>query len=332
MAGFTFSVPKTFEGTLRLDKYIASHPSGMNRSKLKSGVTEILVNGKKQKVSFKVKAGDLIDIKWEEQIPETIEPQDIPLDIIYEDDHICVVNKEQGMVTHPACGNWEGTLVNALLFHWKKQALTCRTEGSENEILMSRRPGIVHRLDKDTSGIIITAKDRDTQEFLCSQFASHKDIFKEYICICFGRPHRKQGIIKTKLVRDKKDRHRFKAVELDSEEDGKIAASVYNCVACYGEYSLMKVRILTGRTHQIRAHMKYLNCPIVGDSIYFKTDRKFPNATLMLHSRRLSIIVNKEGRRMNFKTALPDRFRQMMEVLHRDFKKTVLSDEKDENS
>ena len=121
MPFFSAKVPKDFPETIRLDKYIASLPNGMNRSKLKSGITEILVNGKASKLSQKVKANDQIDIQWEDNIPDDIMPEDIPLDIIYEDENVTVVNKAQGMVTHPACGNWTGTLVNALLYHWGRE-------------------------------------------------------------------------------------------------------------------------------------------------------------------------------------------------------------------
>ncbi|MBQ5432846.1 MAG: RluA family pseudouridine synthase, partial [Treponema sp.] len=140
MPFFSTKIPDEYDKTERLDKYIASLPNGMNRSKLKSGVTNILVNGKKQKVSYKVKAGDQIDIDWEENIPDDIETEDIPLDIIYEDQNVCVVNKKQGMVTHPACGNWNGTLVNALLFHWGRQKIPQLKEGKTSEILERRRP------------------------------------------------------------------------------------------------------------------------------------------------------------------------------------------------
>ena len=170
MPFFSEKVPADFEGSIRLDKFIASLPNGMNRSKLKSGVTEILINGKKVKLSAKVQASDQIDIQWEDNIPDDIEPENLPLDIIYEDENVTVVNKKQGMVTHPACGNWNGTLVNALLYHWGRKAVSQLKEGSASEILERRRPGIVHRLDKETSGIIITAKNRDSEEFLQKQF------------------------------------------------------------------------------------------------------------------------------------------------------------------
>lgn len=323
MPFFSAKVPLEYEDTIRLDKYIASLPNGMNRSKLKSGVTEILVNGKKVKLSAKVKAGDQIDIQWEDNIPDNIEAENIPLDIIYEDESVTVVNKKQGMVTHPACGNWTGTLVNALLFHWGRNSISQIKEGSVAEILERRRPGIVHRLDKETSGIIITAKNRDAEEFLQNQF-KNKSLQKEYILICNGRPPKRTGEIKTQIIRDPKNRHRFKAVTDTSE--GKYARTIYHCISCYGNYSLMRVRIKTGRTHQIRVHMKYLGCPILGDSIYNKTDSNFPEATLMLHSVQLKIMLPNSRKKeyTTFITKTPERFIEIEKKLKKKYPRTIL--------
>lgn len=323
MPFFSAKVPSDFEGTLRLDKFIASLPNGMNRSKLKSGVTEILVNGKNAKLSQKVKSGDRIDVQWEENVPDNIEAENIPLEIIYEDENVTVVNKKQGMVTHPACGNWNGTLVNALLFHWGREPILQLKEGSNAEILERRRPGIVHRLDKETSGIIITAKNRDAEEFLQKQF-KEKSLQKEYVLICAGRPPQKSGDIKTQIIRDPKNRRRFKAVE--NTEEGKFARTLYHCVACYGNYSLMRVRIKTGRTHQIRVHMKFLGCPILGDSIYGKPDSNFPDATLMLHSAQLKIRLPDaaENEFTTFRTKTPQRFIEIQRKLKKKYAKTLL--------
>lgn len=321
MPFFTTYVPVDFEGTERLDKFISNQPNGMNRSKLKSGVTEILVNGKKSKLSQKVKAKDKIDIQWEDNIPDDIEPQNISLDIIYEDENVTVVNKKQGMVTHPACGNWDGTLVNALLYHWQRSSISLSKEGSEGELLQQRRPGIVHRLDKETSGIIITAKNRNSEEWLQNQFKD-KLLQKEYILIVNGRPPFFAGDIRTQIIRDPKNRHRFKAV--DDVEDGKYARTIYHCIACYGNYSLIRVRLKTGRTHQIRVHMKYLGCPILGDSIYNKPDKLFPNATLMLHSQKLKIRLPDSKEYTVFKTKTPVRFLKIEKILKSKYPKTVL--------
>ncbi len=322
MPYFSVKVPPTYKGEERLDKYIANLPNGMNRSKLKSGVVGILVNGKKQKVSFKVKACDTIDIEWEDSIPDDIVPENIPLDILYEDDDVCVVNKKQGMVTHPACGNWNGTLVNALLYHWGRESIPELKNADTNEILANRRPGIVHRLDKDTSGVMITAKNRDAEEYLASQFRDHRKIYKEYICICLGRPHEKSGFIRTRIVRDMRDRKKYRA-EVGTD-NGKHAESYYKVVCCYGEYSLIRVRIFTGRTHQIRVHMKYLNCPIVGDTIYSKPDRNFPKATLMLNASVLRIKLPGKENYSTFRTKTPERFLKMMKKLQKDYRKVLL--------
>lgn len=321
MPFFSAKVPDTYEGQERLDKYIASLPNGMNRSKLKSGVTEILVNGKKVKISQKVKAKDQIDIQWEDNIPDNIEPENIPLDIIYEDDNVTVVNKRQGMVTHPACGNWTGTLVNALLYHWGRESIQQIKEGLDSEILQRRRPGIVHRLDKETSGIIITAKNRDTEEFLQKQF-KEKSLQKEYILIVCGKPPARTGDIRTQIIRDPKNRHRFKAVT-DTDE-GKYARTLYHCIATYGNYSLIRVRIKTGRTHQIRVHMKYLGCPILGDSIYNKVDSNFPNATLMLHSVQLKIKLPGANEYTTFRTKIPGRFQNIEKKLKTKYSKVIM--------
>lgn len=320
MPFFSAKVPADYPSTERLDKYIASLPNGMNRSKLKSGITELLVNGKKVKISQKVKAGDQIDIQWEDNIPDDIIPENLPLDIIYEDENVTVVNKAQGMVTHPACGNWTGTLVNALLYHWGRESVKSVKEGTNAEILQARRPGIVHRLDKDTSGIIITAKNRDSEEFLQKQFKD-KNLQKEYICICTGRPKVRTGDISTQIIRDPKNRHRFKAVT--DTEDGKFARTLYHCIACYGNYSLMRVRIKTGRTHQIRVHMKYIGCPILGDAIYSKADSNFPKASLMLHSVQLKIHLP-DNQLKTFRTPTPERFLEVEKKLKKLFPKVIL--------
>ncbi|MBR5645545.1 MAG: RluA family pseudouridine synthase [Treponema sp.] len=319
MPFINIKVQSDYDKQERLDKYIASIPQGINRSRLKSGVTEILINGKKAKLSQKIKANDQINIQWEDNIPDDIIPQDIPLDIIYEDENVTVVNKKQGMVTHPACGNWDGTLVNALLYHWKRDAVHQLKNGSSQEILEKRRPGIVHRLDKDTSGIIITAKNRETEEFLQKQFKEHH-LQKEYIVITTGIPRARDGDIRTFITRDPKNRQRFKAV---LEEQGKFARTLYHCIASYGNYSLIRVRIKTGRTHQIRVHMKYLGCPVLGDALYNKPDSLFPDASLMLHSCQLKIRLPQSKEYSTFRTKTPIRFLETENKLKQKFDKVT---------
>ncbi|NLC93367.1 MAG: RluA family pseudouridine synthase [Treponema sp.] len=322
MPFYSIQVPSDYYKNERLDKYVSIVSNGMNRSKLKSGIVEILVNGKKSKLSQKVKNNDQIDIQWEDNIPENIDPENIPLDILFENEDVTVVNKAQGMVTHPACGNWNGTLVNALLYHWGRKAINQIKDGSADEVMTKRRPGIVHRLDKDTSGIIITAKNRDSEEWLQSQF-KNRNLQKEYICICFGRPKIKCGDIRTQIIRDPKNRHRFKAVT--ETKDGKYARTLYSCISCYGNYSLMRVRIKTGRTHQIRVHMKYLGCPILGDSIYNSEDKLFPKATLMLHSKKLKILLPNDSKLTEFNTKTPKRFLEVEKKLKSKYQKEILN-------
>lgn len=307
---------------MRLDSYIAMLPDGMNRSKLKSGVTEIMLNGNRAKLSAKVGAGDQIDIEWEDNIPTDIVPEDIPLDIIYEDKDVTVVNKKQGMVTHPASGNWTGTLVNALLYHWGRTAIPQETNLSASQMLSQRRPGIVHRLDKDTSGVIITAKNRNAEEWLQKQFKDRK-LGKIYIAIVTGAPPKANGEIKTQIIRDPKDRKRFRAVT--NTGSGKFAHTLYKHIASYGTYSLVALKLKTGRTHQIRVHLKYLGCPILGDPLYGRktTGTIFEGATLMLHAYMLKIRLPNKKKYTVFKANTPVRFKKVLRVLHQNYSKEI---------
>lgn len=319
MSFFNFTVPQDFLGVSRLDKYVSENCPDMNRSKLKNGVTQIKNNGKDAKLSSKIRAGDQISIFWEDLIPENIIPEDLPLEIIYEDDNVTVINKKQGMVTHPATGNWTGTLVNALLFRWNLSSIPLEDSKTQLQISSVHRPGIVHRLDKDTSGIIITARNRNAEDFLQKQFQK-RYVKKEYIAIVCGRPKQKNGVITTQIIRDPKDRKRFKAV-VDTQA-GKYAKTIYHCIASYGNYSLMRFRIKTGRTHQIRVHSKFIGCPILGDCIYNqKKDTFFPDATLMLHSRYLKIRLPETKQFSIFYARVPQRFKNVLAFLHDNFPK-----------
>jgi 23S rRNA pseudouridine1911/1915/1917 synthase len=302
--------------TIRADAYIASVPDGINRSKLKSALASVCINGKDTKLSAKVKAGDSVVVKWEEQVPHQFTPENIPLDIIYENDDVTVVNKKQGMVTHPAAGNWCGTLVNALLYHWKQSGIA-----NAGDTINLQRNGIVHRLDRDTSGVIITAKQARAAEYLCAQFSARR-VKKEYIAIVCGRPPQAAGKIKTNIVRDRRERKRF--IAIDDKTRGKPAYTTYRCIACYGPFSLLKLRLKTGRTHQIRVHMKYIGCPVLGDPVYGVKNKVFDTATLMLHSRLLAIRLNGEDF-SEFKAPVPVRFKKVLKTLHENYKKCVLA-------
>ncbi len=306
----------------RLDVY-ASSVQGVSRSRLKNGTASMTVNGKKAKLSYRLTGGESVVLEWEDPVPTDIQPEDIPLDIMYEDENVTVVNKKQGMVTHPAAGNWSGTLVHALLFHWGREAISA-AEGKSafGPQLQSARPGIVHRLDKDTSGCIITARNRDAEDHLHQQFLGHR-IHKEYIAIVRGHLPERKGNIKTQLVRDSKNRKKFTAS--DNPKVGKFAWTKYRVVAVYGPYSLVRLRLKTGRTHQIRVHLKYLGCPILGDPLYGKKDPLFDTATLMLHARKLGLCLPGSTTMTYFSAAVPLRFKKVMKTLHEKYPKADVS-------
>lgn len=306
---------KDLEGPQRLDVYVSQNTENFTRSRLKNGVEKILVNDKNAKLSAKVFNGDKIFIQWEDPIPQDITPENIPLEILYEDENVTVVNKKQGMVTHPACGNWTGTLVHALLYHWGN--LTSEKNDYENPSGKHRR-GIVHRLDKDTSGIIICAKNYEAEEWLQNQFKERR-VKKEYIAIVKGIPKEKSGSVKINMIRDSKNRKKFTTTEDTTK--GKFSHTVYRCIATYGNYSLMKLKLKTGRTHQIRVHMKYLGCPILGDPIYGSKDALFDSATLMLHSKDLGIRLPQAEEFTYFTSDTPVRFKKVLHKLHKMYQK-----------
>ena len=302
----------------RLDVY-ASSVQSISRSRLKSGIKRIAVNGKEAKLSLRLKGGEDVCIEWEDPVIEDIEPENLPLDILFENGEVTVVNKASGMVTHPGAGNGRHTLVNALLYHWGRDCV-CGA---------SLRPGIVHRLDKDTSGVLIAAKNRDSEVFLQSEFKNRR-VKKEYIAIVNGHPPALEGEIKNRLCRSSSNRKRFTVSPND--EVGKFAHTRYRCVGIYGPYSLMRIRIKTGRTHQIRVHMKHLGCPVLGDCVYGKKDARFPDVALMLHAYKLAVrlpphsladgSLNPTGipdTPAVFTAPVPDRFKAVLKALRAEF-------------
>ncbi|MDR0710510.1 MAG: RluA family pseudouridine synthase [Spirochaetaceae bacterium] len=285
MRGYSGPVSGAVPGELRLDRYIAEYLRLLSRSQIKAKKLRAKVNGKEVKVSRLVKPGDLLELSWPDPEPETLLPEDIPLDIIYEDSRLVVVNKAQGMVVHPGAGNHSGTLANALLGRRLKQGGEA-AETRECSPFLSRRPGIVHRLDKDTSGVIIAAYDDETLAFLSAQFKERR-AGKIYAAIVKGSPPETRGRVDMRIVRDSRDRKRFTV----SRDRGRIALTQYKLVRQLGDYSLLLLKPRTGRTHQIRVHLKYLGCPILGDPVYGRGDPRFPEATLMLHAKSLSIAI-----------------------------------------
>ncbi len=240
----------------RLDVYLTNTIENATRSKIQKLIKagNVLVNGNTVKANYIVNPLDVIDVTIPiTPRPEDAEPEDIPLDIVYEDEYLLVVNKPAGMVVHPALGNYTGTLVNALLYY----------TNNLSDVNDGGRPGIVHRLDKDTSGLLLVAKDDWTHAQLAKQFAA-RTTEREYWAVCWGIPDERSGEIITNIARSKSDRKKFAV----SSEEGKHAHTTYEVIEEFEFASLLKLKLKTGRTHQIRVHLSHINHPIFGDAVY----------------------------------------------------------------
>ena len=243
------------------------------------------------KSNYKVKLGDEIVVTLPEPQPLDVQPENIPLDIIYEDEDVVVVNKARGMVVHPAAGNYSGTLVNALLYH-------CKNLSGINGVI---RPGIVHRLDKDTSGIMICAKNDAAHVSLSEQIQS-KTAQRTYLAVVRGNIKTDGGVIETQIARDKDDRKKMAVVK----EGGRNAVTEYEVVERFGKYTIVKCKLKTGRTHQIRVHMEHLGYPLVGDPKYSPMKTPFSINGQALHSLTLAFDHPRTGERMEFEAKLPE--------------------------
>ena len=243
------------------------------------------------KANYKVRAGENLTVTIPEAVPLAAVPQNLPLEIIYEDDDVVVVNKPRGMVVHPAAGNPDGTLVNALLYH-------CRHLSGINGII---RPGIVHRLDKDTSGIMIAAKN-DAAHLSLSEQIHAKTAERTYLAVVRGNVKTDRGIIATRMDRDKDDRKKMAVVK----EGGREAVTEYEVLERFGRFTLVRCKLKTGRTHQIRVHMEYLGYPVVGDPKYSPQKVPFAIKGQALHSQTLDFTHPSTGVRMHFEAPLPE--------------------------
>jgi len=306
MPSFNITVNDIDPAGLRLDRYIAENLRLLSRSQIKARELEARVNNKAVKISRIIKNGDKIELSWDEARPVNLIPENIPLDIIFENSRAVVINKPQGMVVHPGAGNWQGTLANAL-YH-RRLELRITENGAQAQGL---RPGIVHRLDKDTSGVIIAAWDDEALAFLAEQFKARK-AKKTYIAIVSGIPREKKGRIEAFIARDPKERKRF---TVSAQGLGRASLTLYSVIKTWQSHSLLLLRPKTGRTHQIRVHLRHLGHPVAGDAIYGFTDPVFQNAGLMLHSRSLSITLPGENEQRVFKAPLPERFTKMIKLL-----------------
>ncbi len=285
---------------LRLDVYLAQNLSDLSRSYIKKLLEKqmVMVNGEQKKPSYHVVAGDQIMMELPELQSMEVEPSNIPLHIIYEDEDLLVVDKEKGMVVHPAKGNLHDTLVNALLYHVENLS-------GINGIL---RPGIVHRIDKDTTGILVVAKNDRAHQCLSAQLKDHS-MEREYYALVHGNVKNDTGTINGPLGRSKKDRLKMAIVE-----DGKRAVTHYQVIRRYKGYTLVKAILETGRTHQIRVHMASIHHPLVGDFIY--GHKKDSIKGQLLHAGKLGFITP-DGKKKIFKAPVHDEFKTMLMKLHR---------------
>lgn len=287
----------------RLDMYISSKDEELTRTSAQRLIEQgdILVNNKKVKVAYKVSEGDIIAV--EKQMPKEIEikAQNIPVDIVYEDDDIIVVNKPKGMVVHPANGNPDGTLVNAVMSICKDSL-----SGIGGEI----RPGIVHRLDKDTTGAIIVAKNDKAHIKLSEQLKNH-EVKKTYLALVRGIIKENEATINMPIARSKKDRKK-----MDVDKNGKEAITHFKVLGRYkNKYTLLKINLETGRTHQIRVHLSYIGYPIIGDEVYSNGKNEWDVKGQCLHAWKLEFMHPITGKKISLEAEIPEYLKKIIKEL-----------------
>ena len=278
---------------MRADKYICETLDICTRNQLQQRLSLLKVNGSAAKPGRKVGKGDRIEIEISDPPKITLTAESIPLSVVFENGDVLVLDKPQGMVVHPGAGNYSGTLANALLYY------------VDDLDEYNERPGIVHRLDKETSGIIITAKNEKTLSWLSEQF-KERAAKKRYLAIVLGGPEKNAGTIDTNIGRSRSDRKKMAV----TKTGGKSAVTKYKVLARYGKYTFMVLTPKTGRTHQLRVHMKYLGCPIAGDPVY--GDRRDGVKSLMLHAYKLMIRLPDEDVPITFRAPVPDRIKRLL--------------------
>ena len=287
----------------RIDRFLSGEDTGLSRSALQALVAEghVQCNGKAVAKSLKLKAGDTVLLEIPDAKPIEAVPQDIPLDIVYEDAHLLVVNKPKGMVVHPAPGNPDGTLVNALLWHCK---------GSLSGIGGEIRPGIVHRIDKDTSGLIIAAKNDFAHAALAAQLKDHS-LARTYVCIVCGKIKDDSGTIDAPIGRHPADRKKMAVTEKNSRS----AVTHWRVLERFSGYTLVECKLETGRTHQIRVHMAYRGHPILGDMVYGHKKPELGQDSQCLHAKELRFVHPRTGQLVTVCCELPDYFTALLEKL-----------------
>lgn len=301
-AGIETVTAEAEDAGTRADVFLAAK-LGVSRSNMQKLLEDGRVKrGEKIiKANYKVRAGEMFVVDIPEPEPIEAVPENIPLDIIYEDDDVVVLNKARGMVVHPAPGNYTGTLVNELLYH-------CSNLSGINSAI---RPGIVHRLDKDTSGIMIVAKN-DAAHISLSQQIQSKTAVRTYLAVVRGNIKTDSGTIETQIARDKTDRKKMAVVK----EGGRDAITDYEVLERFGKYTLVRCKLRTGRTHQIRVHMEYLGYPLVGDPKYSPMKTPFGIKGQALHSHTLEFAHPRTGERMKFEAPLPEDMHKIITRLH----------------
>lgn len=285
----------------RIDKYLSEVIEGKSRSFVQGLIDEehITVNDKVIKSNYKLRINDKIIVTLPKAAELNVEAENIEIDVVYEDKDVIVINKPQGMVVHPAPGNYTGTLVNALMYH-------CKDLSGINGVI---RPGIVHRIDKDTSGILVIAKNDDSHNFLADQLKDHT-MKREYVALVEGILKEDNGTIDKNIARDPKDRIKMAVVK-----DGKNAKTHYEVISRYDKNTLVKCILETGRTHQIRVHMMSIGHPLVGDPVYGHKKQRFKLKGQMLHAKTLGFIHPTTKGYLEFNSELPSYFNSIIEKL-----------------
>ncbi|MBQ4339747.1 MAG: RluA family pseudouridine synthase [Firmicutes bacterium] len=288
---------------MRMDAYLASvTDNSLSRTYIQKLMEQgqISVNGVPEKLKkYKIKNGDVLEILIPEPENLDVEAEDIPLDIVYEDEDLAVINKPKGMVVHPAPGNEKGTMVNALLYH-------CKDLSSIGGVI---RPGIVHRIDKDTSGLIMIAKNDNAHISLAEQLKVHS-ITRVYNAVVFDNIKEDEGTVDAPLGRNPNNRFKMAVVS-----DGKRAVTHYKVLERFGAYTFIEARLETGRTHQIRVHMAYKKHPLVGDAVYGPAKKVMGAESQMLHAKVLGFKHPRTGEYMEFSSELPEEFLRVLEKL-----------------
>ena len=287
---------------VRLDLFLSEYYENLSRTYLQKLIKEdcILVNGVAKKKNYILQNGDEIEINIPKPQLLKVEAENLDIEIVYEDDYLAVVNKPRGMVVHPAPGNYSGTMVNALLYRL----------GTLSNINGVIRPGIVHRLDKDTTGLLVVAKNNVVHQSLSLQIKEYK-AERIYVALVHGLVKDNQGIIDLPIGRDQNDRKKMAVTDKNS----KSAITNYEVIRHYKKYSLMKLQLETGRTHQIRVHLSYLGYPIVGDMLYGRKENQFKFHGQLLHAKRLAFIHPIRNIKMEFDSDLPADFQKILTIL-----------------